>query len=612
LSIKFKLIRPLKRLLPHFDPFIIFQSAVSLFFFIFLLILPLSSIVLRAFLYKGSFSLYWFQSILTNKYFLSLSPKGGKLFEIYGDTLYVWGLDYGIILNSLIIALTVATLCSILGIVTAYIMAKYEFPGKTVLRIGLNIPMLATPFVNAYVLSKLFHPKRGIINVLLYDILHILPYRVDVNGFAGIILAQTLSYFPIVYLNVLSSIISIDPSLEEQAENLGAKGFTLFRKIILPLSLPGIMAGFTVTFIFSMEDLGAPIGFIGYSGNPLAKKVMSYYIFQSFSEALRGQISPETATLSIILLILSLSGFMLIKKYVSLRTYATISKGSRWSSKVKKPRRIGLLLILAFIIPLVIFASLPQVGVFILAFTDWVTSGIFPSKLTFEYVNQLLTPSVRTAMFNSLTYSILAVLIAVFIGSNASYVVSRVKSSIANILDILSTIPISIPGIVLAVGFFLFFTSYFRGTVLDPLVDPSILLILAYSIRRLPFAARSIFAGLQQVHISLEEAAMNLGANRLHTFIRIVLPLISINIFGGAILTFVYSMSEVSTSVTLGSLRGDRGPITFYISQVVYGSVVVGAVSVGAALCVLLILLQVMAISISNYLLKQRFSIFGM
>ncbi|MCS7384940.1 MAG: ABC transporter permease subunit [archaeon GB-1867-097] len=303
---------------------------------------------------------------------------------------------------------------------------------------------------------------------------------------------------------------------------------------------------------------------------------------------------------------------MLIKKYVSLRTYATISKGSRWSSKVKKPRRIGLLLILAFIIPLVIFASLPQVGVFILAFTDWVTSGIFPSKLTFEYVNQLLTPSVRTAMFNSLTYSILAVLIAVFIGSNASYVVSRVKSSIANILDILSTIPISIPGIVLAVGFFLFFTSYFRGTVLDPLVDPSILLILAYSIRRLPFAARSIFAGLQQVHISLEEAAMNLGANRLHTFIRIVLPLISINIFGGAILTFVYSMSEVSTSVTLGSLRGDRGPITFYISQVVYGSVVVGAVSVGAALCVLLILLQVMAISISNYLLKQRFSIFGM
>ena len=203
-------------------------------------------------------------------------------------------------------------------------------------------------------------------------------------------------------------------------------------------------------------------------------------------------------------------------------------------------------------------------------------------------------------------------LIAVFIGSNASYVVSRVKSSIANILDILSTIPISISGIVLAVDFFLFFTSYFRGTVLDPLVDPSILLILAYSIRRLPFAARSIFAGLQQVHISLEEAAMNLGANRLHTFIRIVLPLISINIFGGAILTFVYSMSEVSTSVTLGSLRGDRGPITFYISQVVYGSVVVGAVSVGAALCVLLILLQVMAISISNYLLKQRFSIFGM
>jgi ABC-type Fe3+ transport system permease subunit len=83
------------------------------------------------------------------------------------------------------------------------------------------------------------------------------------------------------------------------------------------------------------------------------------------------------------------------------------------------------------------------------------------------------------------------------------------------------------------------------------------------------------------------------------------------NIFGGAILTFVYCMSESSTSVTLGALRWDRGPITFYINQVVYGSIVVGAASIGAALCVLLMTIQILAIMISNYALKQRFAIYG-
>ena len=179
------------------------------------------------------------------------------------------------------------------------------------------------------------------------------------------------------------------------------------------------------------------------------------------------------------------------------------------------------------------------------------------------------------------------------------------------ILDILATLPVAIPGISLAIGYFLFFSDVFAGTILDPLVDPALLLICAYSIRRLPFTTRSVGAGLQQVDKSLEESSMNLGADRSTTFFRIVLPLIIGHIINGAILGFVYSMSEVSASVTLGALREDRMPITYFISQIVYGAAATGSISIGAALCVMLMAVQIAAMAVSNYILKQKSSFLG-
>ena len=349
--------RSFRNLNVHLDPFILFQSSASLIFFTFLLIIPLASIISAAFLYNNQLSLHWFFSIFSDRYFFNIAGGSGHLFDVFGDIMYVWGIDHGIILNTLSVAVTVTVLSSFLGLVTAFIMARYTFPGKNIFRIALNIPMLATPFVNAYVLGKIFHPRNGFVNILFYDILHLFPYRIDLNGLIGIILAQTLSYFPIVYLNVFSSIVSIDPSLEEQAENLGAKGFTLFRKVTFPLSMPGLTAGAIIAFIFSMEDLAGPIGFIGYSGNPMAKKVVSYYIFQSFTEAFQGAITPETAALSVILLSLSMIGFVVIKRYVSLKAYATLSKGGRWVSRVRPPGRIGSIIIFVFLVLLVVVSS---------------------------------------------------------------------------------------------------------------------------------------------------------------------------------------------------------------------------------------------------------------
>jgi iron(III) transport system permease protein len=601
-----------RRLRRELDPMTGAQTLIAVFILILFLIAPLTLMVGEAFVYRGEASLKWFSDIVGDVEFVSFSSRGGRLFEVYRDTMYIWGLDYGILLNTLIVAAIVTVLCCVIGITVAVIMARYNFKGKEIFRILLLVPLLATPFVNAYVIGKLFKPTGGLVNFVFFDILHLLPWRIDIDGLVGIALAQTLSYYPIVYLNIFASLMNIDPSLEEQAENLGSKGFRLFRTVTFPLSLPGLAAGAIIVFIFSMEDLGAPIGFIGARANPLSRKVVSYQIYSSFAEALAGGISPRTYALAVIMLIIAVIGFVVVKRYVSLKSYAMLSRGGRWSPRVRKPSTKARGAIYIILAALLIAASMPQIGTVLLATTNWATSGTLPTEVTGKYLATLTTnPDVTRAILNSLMYSGAAVAIMVLVGASIAYVVARRDIPGRSVLDVMATVPVAVPGIALAVGYFLFFSGNFRGTLLDPLMDPALLLVFAYSVRRLPFTSRAIFAGLQQIDVSLEEASLNLGAKRSTTFLKIVLPLIASNIIGGSILSFVYSMSEVSTSSTLGALREDRMPITFFISQIVYGVAAVGAVSIGAALCVLLMAIQILAMAISNLILKQRVAFLG-
>lgn len=589
------------------------QSLVAYSILTVFLIVPIALMIGQAFLLRGQFSLSWFMNLLSSPEYVSFTPRGGRMFDVHRGVMYLWGYDYGILLNSLIVAFMVTIFCCIIGVVAAMLMGRYRFPGKGLFRVLLLVPLLATPFVNAYVIGKLFNPRGGLINYILVDLLRLLPWRLDIDGLVGVTLAQTLSYYPIVFLNVLASLNNIDPSVEEQAENLGAKGFRLFRTVTFPLFRPGLAAGAIIVFIFSLEDLGAPIGFTGARANPLSRKLVSYQIYSSFAEALTGSISPKILALAVIILVLAVVGFLAIRRYVNLRTYAMLSKGGRWSPRLRTPSLATRIIIIIFLVFLVTLASMPQIGTVLLATTNWAISGTLPTKVTGEYLATLITnPDVTRAIMNSLIYSGFAMVIMVLVGASIAYIVSRKNLPGSSVLDVLATIPVAVPGIALAVGYFMFFSSgVFRGSLLDPLLDPALLLVFAYSIRRLPFTTRAVSAGLQQVDKSLEESSMNLGANRPTTFYKIVLPLISGHILGGSILSFVYSMSEVSTSVTLGALREDRVPITFFISQIIYGAAAVGAVSIGASLCVLLMAVQITAMAISNYILKQKVAFLG-
>ncbi len=598
------------------DPVVIGSFLFPLLYLIAFLIIPVLVMLGNAFLYNGKPSLFWFKSIFQSGYYFNpLHPQGSFVTTIEwgGKTVYYFsGLDFGVVVNSIIVSISVMILTTILGVSFAFVMARYDFPGKNIVRILLFVPLLVTPFVNVVVVKKMFLPD-GLINWIFYQHLHLFPHPVWIDGLVGVVIAQSITYYPIVYLNAYASFINIDPTLEEQAENLGSKGFHLFRTVTFPLALPGITAGAILVGIFSLEDLAAPIVF---QGSAIAKKLMSYQIYSSFVSGFAIG-NPQMAALSLVMLTIALIMFLLVRWYVGMRQYAMLSKGGRWKPRVAKPKGWQAAVIYLVVIPTLLLTIFPQIGVVLLAFSErWY--GTWPEGFTLANMKALLTqPDIAQVIRNSLMYSTVAIVIILLLSLTASYAAGRFKKAkLSPILDSLATIPIAVPGIVIAMSYFFFFSTVppFKGTILDPTnllaFFPGAALILAYSIRRLPFAARSISAGIQQVHVSLEESAMNLGAGRWKALTSVLIPLILLNLLGGAMLSFVYCMSETSVGITLGSINSTWYPITAKMRELIIGSV--GSANLAAALGVFLMLVQIVAIVLANVITKQRYSFIGL
>jgi ABC-type Fe3+ transport system permease subunit len=585
------------------------QVSLTLITFMAFMVIPLLVVVYFAFFLDGRPSVYWFNLIFRDSFYLpfvfELSQSfpylklgwgiSGQLVQIAGDTVYITGPDFGVVANSLLVALFTTLLSTIVGVTFAFIMARYAFPGKDILRPLLLVPLLSTPFVGAIGILRMIG-RAGSLNNLFYEMLGLLPYRIVFDGLAAVVIVQFLHFYSLVYLTTFSALVNIDPTLEEQAENLGSSGFRLFRTVTFPLALPGIEAGAILTFILSIEDLGTPIVF----QHSLARKTLVYQIFtRVFSPT--GELDPIAPALSVILLMLALVGFLAIRRYVSLRSYAMISKGGVWQPRLTRPTGLKRLLIYAFSVTILALSMIPHVGVVLLSLAKTWPDTILPTAFTWENYEALIeNPAISASIGNSVFYSGLAVIFIAVLGTSAAYVVARKKLPGIEAFDSLVTMPIAIPGIVLAIGYF----TLFLGTPLSPILNPVPLLIVSYAVRKFPFTVRAAFAGLQQTHVNLEEVSLNLGASRSATFLRITMPLIAVNILAGCMLSFVYAMSEVSTSIVLGGVNPNSAPVTWKIMDVL-AQVGAGPFQ-AAALGVLLMVTQIVIMTTVSVILKQR------
>jgi iron(III) transport system permease protein len=461
------------------------------------------------------------------------------LIALLADPVYL-----GALRNSFFLACTTTSIALLIAMPLAFISDRFLFPGKALLGSLILIPMILPPFVGAIGIKQIFG-QYGALNALIIELgLRPIGWTYDwfaTSQFLGVAVVNALSLYPIIYLNAVAAMANVDPAMEEAAQNLGCTGFRRFFKITLPLIKPGLFAGGTIVFIWAFTELGVPLIF-DYP------RVMSVQIFYGLRD-IGG--NPFPYALVAVMLISTCLLYGLGKGLFGRESYAMMAKATSSGG----PRKLTLgrsLVCTAVFAGVTLVAVLPHIGVVMVAFsTDWYRS-VFPAGYTLANFNAALGSDLTVpAIANSLKFASISTIVDVFLGIAIAYVVVRSKIPGRQVLDFLAMLPLAVPGLVLAFGYLAMSQEGKFFDFLNPVKDPTILLIIAYSVRRLPYVVRSAVAGFQQTSETLEEAAQNLGCPPLKATIKITLPLITANLIAGGLLAFAFAMLEVSDSLIL-------------------------------------------------------------
>ncbi len=491
-------------------------------------------------LFFGAFFLWPIQEILRGAL---LDADGALTFaylaEVFRNPIYLEGLR-----NAFLMAVFSTLLSFLIAMPLAYLADRFRFPGKTLLTALILVPIILPPFVGAIGVKQMLG-QYGAVNALLTHAgILVDGETIDWLGrgrFWGVVLMNALHLYPIFFLNLVAALGNVDPAMDEAAENLGATRFRRFRRVTLPLIRPGVFAGGTIVFIWSFTELGVPLIF-DYT------RVTSVQIFAGIRDI---GANPFPYALVIVLLLFTLLFYGLGKGFLGRANYAMMARAGA-AAEARPLGRIAGWGCTALFVFVILLAVLPHIGVVLISFArDWYHT-VLPASWTLENYeialgHDLTVPSIA----NSLRYAGMSAVLDVFLGVGIAYVVVRTRLPGRHLLDALAMLPLAVPGLVVAFGYLAMSQEGKFFEFLNPLEDPTVLLVVGYAVRRLPFMVRSAAAGFQQTSEEYEEAARNLGCPPARAVLRITLPLISANLLAGALLCFAFAMLEVSDSLIL-------------------------------------------------------------
>jgi iron(III) transport system permease protein len=463
------------------------------------------------------------------------------------------------ILNSLLLAGVVTLSCACIAYPLAYLQARSTFWKQRLLSGLLLVPLVLPPFVGAIGLRRML-AKYGALNLGLMHLGLVNPAQpidfLDNFRFFGVALVMILHFYPLIYLNLVAAISNIDPSLFESAKGLGAGPWRTFRKVLLPLSWPGLAAGGSLVFIGAFTDLGTPLIF-GY------QETVARQIYSLANEQVGNPAAPAlVAVVTGIVLLL----FLLARRPAGWSAGA--SGGAKGQARGERRRLSGTasLLAVAGHILIIGLALLPHLAVLLSAIGErWFMTALPPAYTTRNLSEALSHPLALASMRNSLLYSFGSTSLDVLLGLLCAWAIARRGGWLGRLLDIFSLAPLAVPGLVLAFGYVGAYARIYSGKhALGSFtfeISVGVFLIMSYAVRRLPYTVRACVAGPEQTPRVLEEAASGLGAKPGAVLRRITLPLILPSVVAGGILAFSFAMLEVSDSIILATKPADY-PLT--------------------------------------------------
>ena len=479
---------------------------------------------------------------------------------------------YNALINSFTVTICVTILAILIGAPLAYLTTAFNIKGKKLIEILVIISMLSPPFIGAYS-WVLLGGRSGVITKFFENYLGItIP---PIYGFAGILLVFTLKLYPFIYLYVSGALKKIDVSLLEAAESLGCRPIKKIATVILPLILPTLLAGSLLVFMNALADFGTPM-LIGEGYN-----VMPVLIYSEFISEVGGQANFAAALATIMVIITSI--VFLVQKYVVNKKSFTMS--SLRPMVAKNLKGVKNILAHLFVYFVVFLAIIPQLTVIYTSFLN--TKGS-------RFVNEFSLKSYSTvfnklgsAITNTYTYGAIAIVIIVILGMFIAYISTRRKNALTSVIDTITMFPYIIPGSVLGITLLLAFNK-------KPLVlsGTFVIIVIAYVVRRLPYTLRSSAAILYQISPSMEEASISLGYSPVKTFFKVTAVMMLPGVFAGAILSWITTINELSSSVILytGSTKT--------LSVSIYTEVIRASYGTAAALSTILTVTTVISLLI--------------
>ncbi len=453
-------------------------------------------------------------------------------------------------LNSLTVSLASVFFASLIAVPLAYLTVRFEFRGALLIQTLGVLPLIMPPFVGAVALQLIFG-RSGSVNLLLDEWFGFTIPIMD--GLVGVTFVESIHYFPFILLNLVAAMRNIDGAMEESALNLGARGWRLFRRVIFPLAMPGYLAGAALVFVKVFDDLGTPL-VMGVT-NMLAPQ--AYLRITSV-----GIDDPLGYVISVIMIGFSILALWLAARVMKGKDYATMQKGG---AALQKRRLSAWESVLAYgwILFVLAITLAPHLGILLMSFSKVWSFSVLPDAYTLEHYATVFEDA-GGMIGNTLLYCLLSAGLDVVIGTAIAYLILRTRLPARQWLDYLASAALAIPGLVLAIGYLRLFKGVTLPFTDTPVVTTWVLIMLAYAVRRLPYALRSCMAALQQVHISLEEAAQSLGASRLSTIRRVMVPLMAGGILAGFVTSFITAAVELSATLLLASSES-QAPMSYGI-----------------------------------------------
>lgn len=520
------------------------------------LIYPLIKLLLQSVWIDGQFSLEYFRQFFAKSY--------------YTDT----------IRNSIEVSLCVTLISLVIGVPLAYFYTMFEIKGKTVLQILIILCSMSAPFIGAYSWILLLG-RNGLVTNLIYNLTGFtMP---NIYGFTGILLVQALQLFPLVFLYVCGALKNIDNSLLEASENMGCSGVKRFFKVVIPLCMPTILAATLLVFMRAFADFGTPL-LIGEGYRTFPVIIYNAY----FSEV--GTNHNFGAAVSVIAILITTIIF-LIQRYANNKFQFTMSALHPVERKKIHGWRNVLMQLFCWLVVLIAFA--PQVYVIYTSFQK--TSGkLFVDGYSLDSYKTAFSTSGR-AISNTFIIGIIALIIVILLAILIAYLVVRRKNKVNDTIDTLSMVPYIIPGSVVGIALVIAFNS-------KPLVltGTAAIMIIALVIRRIPYTIRSSVAVLQQIPMTIEEAAISLGSSKLEAFFKITVPMMSNGILSGAILSWITIITELSTAIILYNLK------TITLTLAIYTNVTRGSYGIAAAYATILTVTTIISLLIFMKVSKSK------